>query len=50
MNKVVRSTAKGIEFEADHRHAEIVVKELGLETAKVSRVPGSKEAKKNRTE
>ena len=46
MNKVVRVTEKGIELEADPRHAELLVKELGLENAKTSAVPGSKEEAK----
>ena len=36
-------TSKGIELEADPRHAELVVKELGLQNAKASLVPGSKD-------
>ena len=32
----------GIELEADPRHAEIVVRELGLEDATPSKVPGAK--------
>ena len=48
LNKIVRQTSAGIELEADPRHAEIVVKELGLKDARPSPVPGSKiEAKKN---
>ena len=43
LNKVVRTTKEGIELEADPRHAELVIKELGLESAKSSPVPGSKE-------
>jgi len=42
LNKIVRYTDDGVELEADPRHAEIVIKELGLETAKISRVPGTK--------
>ena len=42
LNKVVRITDNGIELEADPRHAELVVKELGLEGAKPAMVPGSK--------
>ena len=42
LNKVVRYTSKGIELEADPRHAEIVIKELGLKNAKANKVPGSK--------
>jgi len=48
LNKVVRMTNEGIELEADPRHAELVIKELGLQGAKPSPVPGSKdEAKKS---
>ena len=36
-------TSEGIELEADPRHAELVVKDLGLEGAKASPVPGSKD-------
>ena len=42
LNKVVRATDKGIELEADPRHAELVIKELNLESAKPSAVPGAK--------
>ena len=42
LNKVVRMTEAGIELEADPRHAELVIKELGLESARPSLVPGSK--------
>ena len=41
LNKVLRATSEGIELEADPRHAELVVKELGLDNAKASLVPGS---------
>ena len=43
LNKVIRYTASGIEMEADPRHAEIVIRDLGLERGKASRVPGAKE-------
>ena len=46
LNKVVRVTDSGIELEADPRHAELVVKELELDNAKPSPVPGSKEEAK----
>ena len=49
LNKVVRRTSRGVELEADPRHAEIVVKELGLEKAKVSTVPGSKDQRRTTT-
>ena len=43
LNKIVRYTDAGIELEADPRHAEIVVRDLGLTGGKISKVPGSKE-------
>jgi len=42
LNKIIRWTDRGIELEADPRHAEIVVRELGLEGATPSKVPGAK--------
>ena len=42
LNKVIRRTEEGIELEADPRHAEIVVKELGMTDANPSKVPGMK--------
>ena len=45
LNKVVRWTPEGIELEADPRHAELVVRELGLEGAAASKVPGVKPTK-----
>ena len=33
LNKIIRWTTGGIELEADPRHADIVVRELGLEGA-----------------
>ena len=53
LNEVVRVTEAGVELEADPRHAELVIKKLGLEGAKVSTVPGAKEPggkKEHRTE
>ena len=43
LNKVVRMTSDGIELEADPRHAELVIKDLGLEGSKPSTVPGAKD-------
>ena len=43
LNKIIRYTPSGIELEADPRHAERVIRDLGLEEAKASRVPGVKE-------
>ena len=45
LNKIVRWTDTGVEFEADPRHAEIVIKELGLTDAAPSKVPGVKPPK-----
>ena len=50
LNKVVRMTNEGIELEADPRHAELVVKDLGLTGCKPSMVPGSKEIAKGKIE
>ena len=46
LNKIVRHTKEGIELEADPRHAEVVVKELEIQNAKASTVPGVKENSK----
>ena len=43
LNKVIRCTDAGIELEADPRHAELVVRELGLESSRTSKTPGVKE-------
>ena len=42
LNKVVRITDTGIDLEADSKHAELVISELGLNSARPSLVPGSK--------
>ena len=44
LNRIVRATPKGLELEADPRHAELVVRELDLLGAKPSPVPGAKES------
>ena len=43
LNKVVRMSDSGVELEADPRHVELVIRELGLEGAKASPVPGAKD-------
>jgi hypothetical protein len=43
LNRVLRWEEKGICWEADPRHAELVVRQLGLETASTVTTPGSKE-------
>ena len=34
LNRIIRYTASGIEYEADARHSELIIKQLGLESAK----------------
>ena len=40
LNRVVRRTDKGFELEADLRHAELIVEQLGLQDAKPVSTPG----------
>jgi hypothetical protein len=47
LNKVIRWTPGGVELEADPRHAELVVRELGLEKASASKVPGTKPSRED---
>ena len=42
LNRVIRWTSSGIEYEADPRHQEIVIGELGLKDGKGSASPGVK--------
>ncbi len=46
LNTVIRHTDDGLELEADPRHVELVVRELGLESARTTRTPGAKPARK----
>ena len=50
LNRVLRLTAAGYRLEADPRHAEAVVRDLGLVGAKSSKLPGSKEEKRKHSE
>ena len=43
LNTTIRWTAVGIEYEPDQRHAEIIIKEMGVEGAKPSASPGAAE-------
>ena len=43
LNRVMTWTPEGIQYEADQRHAEIIIGELGLEGAKALTTPGSRE-------
>mgnify|MGYP003335226922 CR=1 FL=1 len=46
LNRVLRLTPDGYRLEADPRHAEAVVRDLGLVGAKFFKLPGSKEEKR----
>ena len=50
LNRVLRRTPVGYRLEADPRHAEAVIRDLGLVGAKASKLPGSKEEKKRHGE
>eukprot|EP00973_Karenia_brevis_P050492 7008535-Karenia_brevis.AAC.1 len=45
LNRVVRRTKDGWEYEPDQRHAEIIIESLGLEEAKAVSTPGEDEKK-----
>ena len=40
MNRILRVKAEGWEYEADQRHAELVVRGMGMEKAKSVKTPG----------
>ncbi len=40
LNRVLRWTFEGIEYEPDQRHAELIIQRMGLETGKPSGVTG----------
>ena len=42
LNRIIRYTEDGWEYEPDQRHAELIVKELGLQEAKSVATPGDK--------
>ena len=46
LNRFVQLTPEGVRLEADPRHAERVIRYMGVETGKSSPVPGSKEETK----
>ena len=46
LNRVVKCNDRGYTLEADPRHAEIAIRDLGLSDAKPSKLPGSKEEQK----
>ena len=43
LNRVISWAAGGLVYEPDHRHAEIVIRELGFEGAKVANSLGGRE-------
>ena len=43
LNRVLRWTDKGIEYEADPRHVEIILKQLNIDQCKLATTPGTKE-------
>ena len=45
LNRVIRWTSDGIEYESDQRHADTIVKELGLDNCKTVSTPGTHEVK-----
>ena len=49
LNKLIRVVDDGIELEADPRHVELAIRDLELESARASTVPGSKDSRKRRT-
>ena len=51
LNRVITWTADGLSYEADQRHSELIIADLGLTTAKPVTSPGTKEdAEKARQE
>ena len=47
LNRIIRFTSNGIEYEGDIRHSEIIVKQLGLEDARSLSTPGGEEPQGN---
>ena len=50
LNRVVRATPKGWEYESDQRHAEIIIQLLELEHAKILSTPGADDPKQTQEE
>ena len=50
LNRVVQWTPEGIRYEADQRHAEIIVQQLGMEKANPVSTPGIKPSEEVRTD
>ncbi len=45
LNRIIRWTRQGLEYEADPRHAEIIVNELGLGMSKGISTPGTRQGR-----
>ena len=45
LNRVLRWTEDGVEYEPDQRHAEIIIKSMGVQDSKPSATPGANEDK-----
>ena len=43
LNRTIRLIAKGLGYEPDQRHSEIIIKAMGIEGAKSSASPGAAE-------
>ena len=50
LNRIIRVCSKGWQYEPDQRHAEIIIKTLGLESSKPVKTPGEEENKKEMEE
>ena len=46
LNRIIRVGSRGWQYEPDQRHAEILIKTMGLENAKPVKTPGEEENKK----
>ena len=44
LNRIVRATSEGWEYECDQRHVEVLIEQLGLEDSKAVATPGVEEA------
>ncbi len=40
LNRTLRWTPRGVEYEADSKHAKIIVKMCGVEGDRISKIPG----------
>ena len=45
LNRTLRWSARALQYEPDQRHAELIVKEMGMEGAKPAVTPGTAETK-----